>query len=332
MELLPFEKIERELLVKKQEKTNPKYGCQPSKRPVETLINSGIVIIDKPKGPTSHQVADYTKKILNINKAGHSGTLDPGVSGVLPMALQDSTKVLQVLLPAGKEYIALAHFHKDITKEKILAEFKKYIGKITQLPPVKSAVKRQQRERKIYYMNILEIQGKDVLFKVGCQAGTYIRKLIHDIGKNVGGAHMAELRRTKAGPFSEKDLVTLHDLVDAIHYHKEGNSKLLKNYIKPVEAAIDHLPKLYVFDTTVDSLCHGSDLNVPGISKLDSKIKKHDLVAILSLKGELISIGAARLTSEEILKQDKGFAVKTFRVFMKEDTYPKNIKQKINPK
>ena len=166
-------------------------------------------------------MADYVKKILKLDKAGHSGTLDPGVSGVLPIALQDSTKIVQVLLPAGKEYVALAHFHQESSEEEKRKVFEKFIGKIRQLPPVKSAVKREERERSIYYIDVLEIDGKDVLFKVGCQGGTYIRKLIHDMGKELGGAHMAELRRTKAGPFNESQLVSLHELSDALYFYKE---------------------------------------------------------------------------------------------------------------
>jgi H/ACA ribonucleoprotein complex subunit 4 len=288
------------------------------------LINTGIVIIDKPKGPTSHQVADYVKKILNLNKAGHTGTLDPGVSGVLPIALEDSTRVVQVLLPAGKEYVALAHFHKQDDEEILRKEFKKFVGKIKQLPPVKSAVKRQERERTIYYIDIIEINGKDVLFRVGCQGGTYIRKLIHDIGKNIGGAHMAELIRTKAGPFTDKDMINLNDLSDAFYYYeKDGNEKYLRHCIKPLESAIQHLPKIYVLDTAIDSLSHGANLKLPGISKFENCIKKKDLVAILSLKGELISIGYSCLNSKNILEKDKGIAVKTFKIFMNPGVYPK---------
>ncbi len=337
MNKLPFELIKRKVLTKKQAQTSSEYGAIPEERSVETLLKTGIINIDKPQGPTSHQVADYIKRILKAKKAGHSGTLDPNVTGVLPTALEDSTKIVQVLLPAGKEYIAVAHFHKSVSEKDIRNEFNNYIGKIEQLPPVKSAVKRQLRERNIYYIEIMEITGQDVLFRVGCQAGTYIRKLIHDIGRNLGGAHMAELRRTKAGPFDESTIVTLQDLADALHYYKKeknnknsknssnfsNNEKFIRYCIKPVEAAIAHLPKIYALDTAVDSLCHGSNLSLPGISRLDSEINPHDLVAVVTLKGELIALGAARLTSEEMMVKEKGYAVKTFRVFMEPDIYPK---------
>ena len=332
MSKLPFESIKRTIIVKKEAETNPDYGIIPQKRPVEELLVSGVITIDKPQGPTSHQVADYIKKILNLKKAGHSGTLDPNVTGVLPVAIENSTKIVQILLPAGKEYVALAHFHKDVTGDQIKKSFENHIGKIMQLPPVKSAVKRQLRQRRVYYINILEINGKDVLFRMGCQAGTYVRKLIHDVGRKLGGAHMAELRRTKAGPFNESDIVTLQDLSDALYYFKEkGNEKYIRHCIKPVESAIQYLPKISVLDTTVDTLCHGADLALPGISRLDSEINEGDTVAIITLKGELIALGKARLSSKDMSTNSKGNAVKTFRVFMEPRTYP-SIKKSVNSK
>ncbi len=176
--LLPFEKIKREILVKKEAKTNPELGCAPSERKTEEIINYGVVNINKPQGPTSHQVSDYVQKILSITKAGHSGTLDPHVHGVLPIALGRATKVVQALLKSGKEYVGIMHLHRDISEEQLNQTIKKYFtGKIRQLPPIKSSVKRQERTREIYYFDILEKNEKDVLFIVGCQAGTYIRKL-----------------------------------------------------------------------------------------------------------------------------------------------------------
>ncbi len=161
------------------------------------------------------------------------------------------------------------------------------------------------------------------MFKVGCEAGTYIRKLIHDLGKNMKiGAHMQELRRTKAGPFNEENLFTLQDLIDAYYfYEKENNDKFLRKIIQPVENAISHLSKIWVFDTTVDTLCHGADLNIPGISKLNDKISKDDTVAIMTLKDELIALGTAKLNSEEMIKKEKGLAVKADKVFMKPRVY-----------
>lgn len=322
--LLPFEKIKRKVLIKKEAKTDNKLGCKPEERTTNEIINYGIVNINKPQGPTSHQVSDFVQKILNINKSGHSGTLDPHVHGVLPVALVRATRIVQGLLKSGKEYVGIMHLHKDVDEKKLKETIKKHFtGKIKQIPPLKSAVKREERTREIYYFDILEKEDKDVLFIVGCEAGTYIRKLIHDLGQKLKvGAHMLELRRTKAGPFNEETLFTLQDLTDAYYFYKnEKNDKFLRKIIQPTENAVKHLPKIWVFDTTIDTLCHGADLNIPGISKLNDKIKPDDIVAVMTLKDELIALGIAKLTSEEIIKQEKGLAVKTDKVFMKPGVY-----------
>ena len=206
MSNLPFEKIKREILIKREAEPTKEYGSDPQNRTIPELIKYGIVNIDKPSGPTSHQVSAYVQGIMHIEKSGHSGTLDPGVTGVLPIALERATRVVQTLLTAGKEYVCLMLLHKEMSEYDIYKLFEEFTGTIRQLPPVRSAVKRQLRSREIYYLEILEIEGgRQVLFKVGCQAGTYIRKLVHDMGLKAGcGAHMAELRRTKAGPFTEE--------------------------------------------------------------------------------------------------------------------------------
>jgi H/ACA ribonucleoprotein complex subunit 4 len=323
--MLPFESVKRSVLVKRPGDTSPKFGANPHERSVSELINYGIINIDKPKGPTSHQVSDYAKKVLGIQKAGHSGTLDPKVTGVLPVALGRGTRIVQGLLIAGKEYVALMHVHKLVPEERIRKVGQEFTGSIRQLPPVKSNVKRQMRTRNIYYLEIIEIDGQDVLFRAGTQAGTYIRKLIHDMGQRLGcGAHMAELRRTKAGPFDESTLVTLQDIADSLHiFREEGNEKYIRKVIQPLENGCSHLPKIWIHDTTVDSLCHGASLKVPGISKLHSGIAKGDLIAIMSLKDEIVALGNARMSSEEIMSEDRGIAASTDKVFMLPGVYPK---------
>ncbi len=323
--LLPFEKIKREIFIRKLAETSPKFGKRPQERTTKEHLHLGIVNIDKPAGPTSHQISGYVRQMLHLNKAGHSGTLDPNVTGVLPVALSDATKVVQALLPAGKEYVCIMHLHGDYSEEQIRKVCASFIGKIKQLPPLKSAVKREWRYRKIYYLDVLEIDGRDVLFRVGCQAGTYIRKLCADIGIALGSnGHMQELRRTKAGCFREDNLCTMHDLADAFWYWKqENNDTLLRTFVFPLERAVAHLPKIWVFDTTVDSLCHGASLKVPGISKIESDIQVDDFVAIMTLKDELVAFGKAHMISREMQKKDKGLAVKVERVFMNTGVYPK---------
>ena len=236
---LPFEKIKRKILVKKEAETDDKLGFKPEERSTKEIINYGIVNINKPQGPTSHQVSDFVQKILDINKSGHSGTLDPHVHGVLPIALGRAAKLTGYFNNQDKEYVGIIYLHEDVEQEIIEKTIKKkFLGKIKQLPPVKSNVKREMREREIKSFNILEKQDKDVLFRVECEAGTYIRKLCYDIGEVLSvGAHMQELRRTRAGPFTEENgLATLHDLAYAqSHWQKTKDEVPLRGLIQPME-------------------------------------------------------------------------------------------------
>lgn len=323
--LLPFEKDNRVIVERRKAKTNPKYGEIPEKRSTQRLLDFGIININKPAGPTSHQVSAYVQKILGIKKSGHSGTLDPKVTGVLAVAIGKGTRIVQALLPAGKEYVCIMHVHKNTSHNKIKKVMSKFVGKIKQLPPIKSSVKRQERYRKIYYIEVIEMIDQDVLFRVGCQAGTYIRKLCHDIGQELGcGAHMAELIRTKAGPFKFDDMFTMQDLTDAMHYYKENNNDMmLRKVILPIESAVKHLAKVYILDSAIDSLTHGMNLKVPGIAKVESDIQVDDMVAIMSLKDELVAIGKTLMITRQMLKEEKGIAVDIQKVFMDPGLYPK---------
>ncbi|MDY6930690.1 MAG: RNA-guided pseudouridylation complex pseudouridine synthase subunit Cbf5 [Halobacteriota archaeon] len=319
---------ERNLLVKSEGDTDPLYGCSPEDRPIEEHIRKGIVILDKPSGPTSHEIDHLVKYILEIDKAGHGGTLDPKVTGVLPVMLEDSTKAALGLSGARKEYVCLMTIHANISPKLIKEVCNQFVGKIYQRPPLKSAVKRRVRIREIYYLQVLEISGKDVLMKVGCEAGTYIRKLVFDIGEVLGcGAHMAELRRTISGPFKEAEACTLHDLKDAYVFFKEDrDERLLRELILPTEAGLIELPRIFIKDTAVDAICHGANLMVPGVLSLDDKIKKNDTVAVFTLKGEAVCIGAAKMTSKEMLKAQRGLAVELKKTFMSPGIYPKRWK------
>lgn len=211
----------RKRILKVEVKTNQNYGKSPEERNVRELLNNGIINLDKPCGPTSHQIDSWIKKMLDVDKVGHGGTLDPNATGVLPIAIGDAAKALQVLLYSGKEYVGIMKLHKDIDKKRILEACNSFVGAITQIPPVRSAVKRVKRIRHIYYIDVIQIKDRDVLFRVGCESGTYIRTLCVDIGKKLKcGAHLAELRRTKVGPLKEEDSIILQDLKDAFTFWK----------------------------------------------------------------------------------------------------------------
>ncbi len=208
---------------------------------VKELLEFGIINIDKPSGPTSFDVSDFVRKKLGLRKTSHFGTLDPMVTGVLPIALNRACKLTGFFLGEDKEYVGIMRIHEDVPLKEIEKMIKeKFFGKITQMPPVKSRVKRQEREREIKSFKILERNGQDIVFSVECQGGTYIRKLVHDLGLRIGGAHMTELRRIKAGIFSEEDsnFINLYDFEKAVSEYKEGNESSLRRFLIPAEQAI----------------------------------------------------------------------------------------------
>jgi len=321
--LLPSDK-KRKRLKKIIAKTNPHYGKSPDERTITEILGNGFINLDKPSGPTSHQVVSWVKEILEIDKAGHGGTLDPSVTGVLPTAIGDATRALQVLLLSGKEYVGIMKLHKNIEKKKIKDTCKEFTGEIYQIPPLRSAVKRVKRKRTIYYFEILQITGSEVLFRVGCEAGTYIRTLCVDIGKKLKcGAHLSELRRTRVGSIYEENCVTLQDLKDAyIFWKKDKDEKEIRSKILSMEKLLDHVPKIVIRDSAVDALCHGANLAIPGIVELDTDIKKGDTAAVLTLKGEGVAIVHSLLSSEEIFQKDAGLAATLERVLMNKGTYP----------
>jgi H/ACA ribonucleoprotein complex subunit 4 len=248
------------------------------------------------------------------------------VTGVLPVTLEDGTKVVQTLLHGGKEYICVMRLHGSVGGERVRAAMAEFTGEIYQRPPLRSSVRRSLRRRRIYYLDPLEIQDRLILFKIGCEAGTYIRKLVFDLGEVLGcGAHMEELRRTRAGPFVEDEgLVTMYDVYAAHEELAEGREMgLLRRVVQPVEKCVDLVPKVYVRDSAVDALCHGADLTVPGVLRLETGIKPRGLTCLMTQKGELIALGRAEMPSESILQESHGVAVKSMRVIMPAGTYPK---------
>jgi H/ACA ribonucleoprotein complex subunit 4 len=319
-------------LVKSEEESDSCYGKRPEERTVEELIKNSVLIVDKHSGPTSHQITDWAKKIFCVKKAGHSGTLDPAVTGVLPIALDNATKAMQVLMGLEKEYVGVMHLHKEVQEELLRSTVKNFIGKIIQIPPVKSAVARKPREREIKFFDILEIEGRDVLFKVSCEAGTYIRKLCDQIGRDLGcGANMKELRRLRVGNFTEEQSHSLLEVKDAYEFWKAGDAAPLKKILIPVEYAINQTKKVFIKDSVVDSVCNGSPVFAAGITRIQEGIDAGYTVAVYTQKEELVALGIAKMNSEKMYKAKRGVVVRTDRVLMSKGIYPKemNFKNKV---
>ena len=318
-----------------QDITDDAYGTYYDKRTIEQLLNYGIIILDKPPGPTSHETVAWTKRILKLPKIGHSGTLDPQVSGVLPLGLGEATKALGVLLYGPKEYHALGRIHSLPSKEKLDETIDLFRGEIFQKPPQRSAVVRQTRIRTIYEFEVLEQKERLLLTRILCEAGTYIRKLYYDLGELLGpGATMIELRRTRVDQFRETDgLVTLHELANAfaIWEEEKDDSKLMK-MIKPVECAFSELKSVVIRDSAVDAMCHGAQLAIPGVLQISPNLKKGDIVAIYTQKGEAVALAESTMSEEEIRDATKGYAFETKRIIMAPNTYPKKWRRKSTPR
>lgn len=251
-----------------------------SRKSTEDLLKFSIINIDKPSGPTSFAVSQFIKNTLKIKKTSHFGTLDPQVSGVLPVALSRACRLNEYLMHRNKTYVGIMRLHKIVKNEDLNAAIDKFIGKIIQLPPLRSRVKRALREREVKSFKIIEIQGSDVLFETEVQAGTYIRKLCDDIGRELQGAHMLELRRTKAGIFSEEKSINLYDFEKIINSYNAGDDEQLRDVLIPGEIIASVLPVVHVQKQVVKKCLSGSPIfpnfleNLEEIKNLekDSKI------------------------------------------------------------
>lgn len=306
----------------RSEELPSEYGEYPGSRPIEELLKNGVVLLDKWAGPTSNDVTSTVRKTLGATKSGHSGTLDPQVTGVLPITLGNSCKIMPALQKLDKEYVGVMHLHKDVSLTKVKQISKEFIGKIKQTPPLRSAVKRRERERKVHSFEILGKVKRDVAFRISCEAGTYIRMICHDIGKKIGGAHMKELRRTKVGNYSENRLVKMEKIENLFNLWKEKKSEEIREFVLPPESAIENIKKIIVRNSAVFSLLNGSPLYSQGISKIEEGIEKGEIIAVLTIKGELIALAKSNITSQE-MKSKKFMAAKIDRVIMKKGLYPK---------
>ncbi|MBX4212250.1 RNA-guided pseudouridylation complex pseudouridine synthase subunit Cbf5 [Candidatus Pacearchaeota archaeon] len=252
-----------------------------AEKSTEELLKFSIINIDKPSGPTSFTVSEFIKNSLNVNKTSHLGTLDPMVSGVLPILVGRACRLSDYFMHRDKEYVGIMRLHEDIQEEALKKEINNFVGKITQLPPVRSRVKREERIREVKKFRIIEKNGKDVLFSTLVQAGTYIRKLIHDLGEKIGGAHMLELRRTKAGMFEEKGLHNLYDFEDAVKEYKQGNDSKLRDMLVPAEIISSLIPVAFIKQESLKKCLTGSPIFSSFLEKKDPYNKDDKIVVFL---------------------------------------------------
>ena len=304
-------------------------GMSPLKRTLKEYITYGVVNLDKPANPSSHEVVAWIKKMLRVEKTGHSGTLDPKVTGCLIVCIDRATRLVKAQQSAGKEYVGIVRLHSAIDSERVLGKALETLkGALFQRPPLIAAVKRQLRIRTIYESKLIEYDPDRHLgvFWVSCEAGTYIRTLCVHLGLLVGtGAHMQELRRVRSGILSENDnLCTMHDLLDAqFEYDQSKDESYLRKVIMPLEVLLTSFKRVVVKDSAVNAICYGAKLMIPGLLRFADGIEVGDEVVMMTTKGEAIAVGIAQMTTAVMATVDHGIVAKIKRVIMERDTYPR---------
>merc|ERR1712127_996200 len=270
-------------------------GCSPLQRPIEDYVRSGVINIDKPANPSSHEVVAWIRRILKVEKTGHSGTLDPKVTGCLIVCVERATRLVKSQQSAGKEYCCIVKLHDAIADElKLSKAIETLTGAMFQRPPLISAVKRQLRIRSIYESKLLEFDAERRLgvFWIACEAGTYVRTMCVHIGLLLGvGAQMVELRRPRSGIMNENHLMyTMHDVLDAQHmYESAKNEDYLRKVIKPLEIILVKHKRIIMKDSAVNAIC----------------------------------LAIAQMTTAVMATCDHGVVAKIKRVIMESDVYPR---------
>ncbi|XP_010544137.1 PREDICTED: H/ACA ribonucleoprotein complex subunit 4-like [Tarenaya hassleriana] len=304
-------------------------GFSPLKRPLQEYIRYGIINLDKPANPSSHEVVAWIKRILRVEKTGHSGTLDPKVTGNLIVCIDRATRLVKSQQGAGKEYVCVARLHSSVPDvAKVARALETLTGAVFQRPPLISAVKRQLRIRTIYESKLLEydVDKHLVVFWVSCEAGTYIRTMCVHLGLLLGvGGHMQELRRVRSGILGERDnMVTMHDVMDAQWmYDNYRDETYLRRAIMPLEVLLTSYKRLVVKDSAVNAICYGAKLMIPGLLRFENDIEVGEEVVLMTTKGEAIAIGIAEMTTAVMATCDHGVVAKIKRVVMDRDTYPR---------
>lgn len=304
-------------------------GSSPLSRNLKDHVSSGVINLDKPANPSSHEVVSWIKRILRVEKTGHSGTLDPKVTGCLIVCIDRATRLVKAQQSAGKEYVGVVRLHSAIEDTKSLHRAVETLtGALFQRPPLISAVKRQLRIRTIYESKLIEYDEKRNLgiFWVSCEAGTYVRTLCVHLGLLVGtGGHMQELRRVRSGVMNEHDhMVTMHDVMDAQHvYDTTKDEKYLRRVVMPLEVLLTNYKRVVVKDSAVNAICYGAKLMIPGLLRFADDIDINTEVVLMTTKGEAIAVGIAQMTTAVMATCDHGVVAKIKRVIMERDTYPR---------
>ena len=299
------------------------------KRPIQEHLKYGVINLDKPANPSSHEIVAWVKKIMKVEKTGHSGTLDPKVTGCLIVCINRATRLVKAQQSAGKEYVGVVRFHNPVEDVNEIEEgIKKLTGTLFQRPPLIASVKRELRVRTIYDAKMYQFDKEKnmALFWISCEAGTYVRTLCVHLGllMKVGG-HMQELRRVRSGILQEDPtMVTMHDVLDAQWtFEQTKDEKYMRRVVMPLEVLLTSYPRIMIKDTAVNAICYGAKLTLPGVLRFENGIDVGTEVVLITTKGEAVAIAVSEMSTSVMASCDHGVVAKTKRVIMDRETYPK---------
>ena len=308
--------------------TNPGFGCVPSERSLDDLLSAGVVLVDKPRGPSSHQLAAWARETLGITRLGHGGTLDPFATGLLTILCGKATRLTEIVLKGDKRYVGVLRFGRDVSDDEFESILSLLNGVIYNVPPLESAVKIQVRTRTIHSLRMLEsdTDSRIAAFEVSCSAGTYIRTLAKDIGLMLDTkCELTELHRDRTGPFDQTMACTMQQLADAAFLHREhGDDSALVKLISPVEVLLSSLPSLTVKDGAAAALSHGAPLASPGVVRAQKGVPKGSNVLVQSIKGEAVSVAKLTVDTDSLPNMRSGEVAVAHAVMMEPGTYPQS--------
>lgn len=308
---------------------NSTHGINPEEMTIEQRLSSGFILLDKPPGPTSHQIASWVRDLLGLDRLGHGGTLDPFATGVLPLMAGKSMKLTKGILKTDKSYIAVLKFSQAPSTQELETVMTNLTGRIYNVPPEISAVKVQVRTRRIYKFELIEHNDREAVARIACEAGTYIRTIARDMGLMLGyGVELKELRRENSGRFSLADCVTLQQIADAVWLWKEcDNPNALSKIIHPTEKLLLDKPYIIVKDSAASALCHGAPLLRPGLVEIDETLSSGLEVAAFTTKNEIVGIVKMSKDYSEISASESGEIGKPVMILMEQERYPPQWKK-----
>lgn len=303
------------------------HGASPLKRDIKEYVKSGFICLDKPANPSSHEVVAWIKRILRVDKTGHSGTLDPKVTGCLVVCIDRATRLVKSQQTAGKEYVCIYRLHESVPQQKVAQQLERLKGALFQRPPLISAVKRQLRVRTVYESKLLEHDEERNMgiFWVSVESGFYARTICVHLGLMLGcGGQMQELRRPRSGVMTEAETSTMHDILDAQWlYDNHKDETYLRRVVRPLEALLTKHKRIIMKDSAVNAICYGAKILLPGVLRYEDGIEMNEEIVVCTTKGEAICLALAQMTTSTMASCDHGVVAKIKRVVMERDLYPK---------